>query len=157
MQTALRCRPTAARNRDTLEFFRKAIAFTRRFRVLQQRKFLLGVDLDADQIPDLHWFAPDLGRPRWHDADSRTLCYQLDASEDCSNFGVSRLFFILNADSEPRWVNLPRLDAGHFWHRAIDTSLAAGEDFSEPGAEVAIDPPDHYIANPRSTVVLIDS
>ena len=40
------------------------------------------------------------------------------------------------------------------WHRAIDTSLPPGTDFTEPGHEIKIDPADHYIANPRSTVVL---
>jgi len=40
-----------ARNADFLDFVRKAIAFTRRFPVLQRRKFLLGRDLDADGIP----------------------------------------------------------------------------------------------------------
>ena len=41
------------------------------------------------------------------------------------------------------------------WHRAIDTSAASGEDFAKPGEEISIDPADHYIANPRSTVVLL--
>jgi hypothetical protein len=37
----------------------------------------------------------------------------------------------------------------------IDTSLKEGEDFLDPGKEIRIDPPDHYLATPRSTVVLI--
>jgi len=145
----------AARHGDIFDFFRKAIAFTRRFPILQHRKFFLGVDLDDDQVPDLSWFAPDLGRPHWHDPDQRTLCYQLDASEDGSQLGVTRLFFIFNADFEPRWVKLPPLESGRAWHRAIDTSLAADADFAESGQEIPVDPPDHYIANPRSTVVLL--
>jgi glycogen operon protein len=143
------------RNTDLFAFFRKAIAFTRRFPILQHRKFFLGKDLDDDQIPDLTWFAPDLGRPQWHDANMRILCYQLDASEDGSNFGVERLFFILNSHFESQWVQLPPLGTGRNWHRAIDTSLPSGEDFVEPGWEVQIDPPDHYIVSPRSTVVLL--
>ena len=146
---------SAARAGETFEFFRKAIAFTRRFPILQHRKFFLGVDLDDDQVPDLRWFAPDLGRPPWQDANARTLCYQLDASEDGSQLNVTRLFFILNADFEPRWVNLPPIESGRIWHRAIDTSLPAGEDFAESGREIPVAPPDHYIANPRSTVVLL--
>jgi len=47
------------------------------------------------------------------------------------------------------------LESGHTWNRAIDTSLPNGEDFAEPEQETLIDPPDHYIANPRSTVVLL--
>ena len=58
-------------------------------------------------VPDLTWFAPDLGRPKWDDANVRTLCYQLDASEDGADLGVDRLFFILNAHFESQWVKLP--------------------------------------------------
>jgi isoamylase len=144
----------ASRNSDLVEFFRKAIAFTRRFPALQRRKFLLGRDLDDDGIPDLTWFAPGGSKPPWWDESARTLCYQLDASEDGAQLGVERLFFILNAHFESQWVNLPPLGPMQSWYRAIDTSLPSGVDFTEPGEEVVIDPPGHYIANPRSTVVL---
>jgi isoamylase len=144
-----------SRNDDLFEFFHKAIAFTRRFPILQNRKFFLGKDLDVDQVPDLIWFAPDLGRSQWDDASLRTLCYQLDASEDGADLGVERLCFILNSHFDPQWVKLPPLESGRVWHRAIDTSLPGGEDFTEPGREISIDPADHYIANPPSTVVLL--
>jgi pullulanase/glycogen debranching enzyme len=80
---------------------------------------------------------------------------QLDASEDGANNGVDRVFFILNGHYEPQWIQLPQLGADRGWHRAIDTSLPSGEDFLEAGQEVEIDPADHYIVNPRSTVVLL--
>jgi isoamylase len=143
------------RNADIFDFFQKAIAFTRRFPVLQHRKFFLGKDLDDDTVADLTWFAPDASKPRWHDAEARTLCLQLDASEDGSHFGVDRLFFILHADHERQWVNLPPLGSGREWQRAIDTSLPGKESFADAGREVRLDPQDHYIANPRSTVVLL--
>jgi len=106
-------------------------------------------------VPDLAWFAPDGGQLRWQDENARTLCYQLDSGVDGPRPEVDRLFFILNAHWEPQWVKLPALEPGRSWHRAIDTSLAGGEDFAESGEEVRIDPPDHYITNPRTTVVLI--
>ena len=145
----------ASQNSDLVEFFRKAIGFTRRFPVLQRRKFLVGRDLDHDGVPDLQWFSPDLGEPAWGDANARTLCYQLDTSDDGAPKDVRRLFFILNGHFEAQWVKLPVLGESRSWYRAIDTSLPGGEDFAEPGAEVRLDPADHYLANPRSTVVLL--
>ena len=145
----------AERNRDLMEFFRKAIAMTRRFPVLQRRKFFLGKDLDDDGVPDLTWYSPDLGSPDWQDPNARTVCVQLDASEDGTDFGVARLFFVFNAHYEPQRIKLPQLSADQTWHRAIDTSLPGGVDFLDPGLEVRIDPADHYLANPRSTVVLL--
>jgi isoamylase len=144
----------AASNEELTEFFRKAIALTRRFPILQRRKFFLGHDLDDDGVPDLTWYSGELGRPRWEDVNARTVCVQLDASEDGSNTGVDRLFLILNGHHDPQWINLPQLAADRCWHRSIDTSLPSGEDFLDAGKELQIDPADHYIVNARSTVVL---
>jgi isoamylase len=144
-----------SRHADILEFFRKVIGLTCRFPILCCRKFLLGEDLDDDQVPALTWFGVDLGWPPWHDPDARTLCYQLDAGEDAADPTATRLFFILNAHWDPQWVKLPALAPGRGWSRIIDTSLPSGEDFLDAGQEIPIDPPDHYIANPRSTVVLL--
>ena len=143
------------RNRDLVDFFGKVIAFTQRFPVLQQRKFFLGKDLYNDGIDDLTWFGPDLSPPDWNNADLRTLCYQLDAAEDRANVGATRLYVILNAHFESQSISLPPLPDGGAWFRAIDTSLPAGEDFAHVGAEVPIEPAGHYLANPRTTVVLL--
>jgi len=64
------------------------------------------------------------------------------------------LFLIFNGHYESQRIELPKLGADRGWHRAIDTSLASGEDFLEPGQEVEIDPAAYYLVNPRSTVVL---
>jgi len=105
-------------------------------------------------VPDLTWYSADLGRPRWEDVNARTVCVQLDASEDGTDNGVDRLFLILNGHYESQWVKLPQLGANRRWHRSIDTSLPGGEDFLETGRELQIDPADHYIVNPRTTVML---
>ena len=105
-------------------------------------------------MPDLTWFSPDLGSPAWQDPNARTLCVQLDATEDGADVGVDRVFIIYNSHYEPQRIKLPELRADRGWHRAIDTSLPSGEDFLDPAKEVAIDPADHYLVNPRSTVVL---
>jgi len=145
----------AASNEALTEFFRKAIALTRRFTILQRRQFFLGNDLDDDGVPDLTWYSGELGRPRWEDMNARTICVQLDASEDGTNNGVDRLFLILNGHYESQWIKLPQLHVDRCWHRSIDTSLPSGEDFLDAGKELRIDPADHYIVNPRSTVVLL--
>ena len=105
-------------------------------------------------MPDLTWWWGDHGTPRWQDTNARTICVQIDASEDGTDSEVDRLFFILNGHYEPQWITLPQLGADRGWHRSIDTSLPSGEDFLEAGQEIEIDPADHYIVNPRSTVVL---
>jgi glycogen operon protein len=80
---------------------------------------------------------------------------QLDASTESGELTGERLFFIYNAHFASQKVNLPPLDNGALWRRAIDTGLAAGVDFADDGKEIALNPGDYYIANARSTVVLI--
>jgi glycogen operon protein len=147
----------AAKNDDLFEFFRKAIAFVRRYPILQRRKFALCEDLDDDGIPDFTWFGTDGNGngPNWHDPESRIVCVQLDASTERGELIGERLFLIGNAHFEPQRVNLPPLPAGEHWRRVIDTSLAAGADFAESGKEIVLDPNDFYLANARSTVVLV--
>jgi isoamylase len=50
---------------------------------------------------------------------------------------------------------LPELPAGKKWFRAIDTSLSKGEDFLDLGKEIPVEPIDHYLADSRSTIVLV--
>ena len=141
-------------NQDMVEFWRKAIVLTRKYSVLQSRKFLDGADRNGNGIPDICWFGPDGYSPRWNNSEARTLCYMLDGSEEQSPAGDYQLFIILNADYQMQGVSLPTL-SGKKWFRVIDTSLAAGSDFAEEGQEVMIMPTDVYVANPRSTVVLL--
>jgi glycogen operon protein len=145
----------AERSRDMLAFFRKAIALCRRFPVLQCRKFFTGRDQNANGIPDIRWFGTNLDEPAWQDFDLRTLCYQLDGSEAVNGPREYVLFIVFNADYRARSVRIPEPPCGKIWYRVVDTSLDAGEDIADPGRELPIDPPGHYLANPRSTVVLV--
>jgi isoamylase len=142
------------RNADFLAFFRQAVAFMRRFPVLQRRKFLLGTDLDADGIPDIAWFAPDGGRVAWEDAELRTLCFVLAAGWVRAE-GDEQLLFIFNADWRLVPVRLPAPRPGRHWHRVVDTSRTHPDDFMPPGSEVWLEPQDQYLVNPRSTVILL--
>ncbi len=142
-------------NQDILEFSAEAIAFTKRYTILQRRKFYSGTDADGNNIPDISWFGKDLSGPRWDDPEARTLCYQLDGDEEKSEIGDYQLFIILNADYNLQSIRIPVLPNGNKWYRAIDTSLKSGEDFLDPDKEIRLDPSDHYLANPRSVVVLV--
>ncbi|MDD5762596.1 MAG: glycogen debranching protein GlgX, partial [bacterium] len=66
------------RNADMVAFFRKAIAFTKKYTILQRRKFFTGADRDGNTVPDIQWFGEDLGAPRWDDPEARLLCCLLD-------------------------------------------------------------------------------
>jgi glycogen operon protein len=140
---------------DIVRFFNKAIAFARAHGVLRQRKFFQGRDFNQDSVADIAWFGTDLDEPHWSDADSRTLCYRLDGGEAASDRSSYYLFIILHGGYQAQSVRIPPAAEGTGWFRVIDTSLAGEDDFVDPGHEVMVDPPDTYLVNPRSTIVLI--
>jgi glycogen operon protein len=144
---------TTPRRAAFREFLRKAIAFRRSHPILGQRRFRAGVDTDGDHRPDIAWRDKGGGPLRWDDPELRTVCFQLDCSE--AGAGCELLYLVLNANRRAEWITLPRPEAGTAWHRVVDTSLPPGEDFAERGAETLLDPPEFYIANSHSTVVLL--
>ena len=140
---------------DVQTFVKKLIAFTKQYTVLQGRKYFQGTDLDDDSVADMTWFGADLGQPLWTDSESRILCYRLDGGEMASTLADYTLFVIFNSNFNVQVVKLPPADGKKLWYRVIDTSLTGGNECLDPGKEILLNPSDVYIANSRSTVVLI--
>jgi hypothetical protein len=83
------------------------------------------------------------------------VCCLLDGDEEPSEAGPYFLFLALNGDYRQREVKVPPLPSGLRWRRAIDTSLPAGEEFAEDGADLPPPLAERYPVNPRTVVVLI--
>ncbi len=141
--------------RDFFSFVQKAIAFRRTWPVLSRRTFFRGADANGDGRPDVQWYGANLDAPAWHDRELRTLAYQLDGYEAETGARSYLLFVILNADWQQKPVRIPDPGADRAWYRVVDSSLAPGEDFATDGSEMRLDPADVYLANGRSTVVLL--
>jgi isoamylase len=142
------------RNADFFEFVKKAIRLAHRYPVLQRKTFFTGADSNRDAHLDLRWYGFNLDEPRWGDPQLRTIAYLLDGAEAHSKTGDYLMFVILNASSHPEPIKVPIAGRARRWRRVIDTSLEAPEDFLLDGI-VVLDPADHYLASPRSTVVLL--
>ncbi len=142
------------KNRDILDFFRKAAAFRKKYTILQRRKFLTGADGDADGMPDISWFGAGLNPPAWDDPERRLICFRLDGSEEPSDLGDYLLFFILNSGYRGVRVSLPPCP-GMRWHRIIDTSLSPGGDFVDPDTAEPLSSQESCEAPPRSVILLL--
>ena len=142
------------RNADFFAFVKHAIAFTRRYPVLQRRTFFSGADINQDAFVDLRWYGLDLDEPRWGDPELRTIAYLLDGCESTVADDYL-LFVVLNASWQPVTVRIPSPGRARRWHRVIDTSLGAGRDFVVGGDPEELDPADHCLAGPRSSIVLL--
>ena len=142
-------------HRSFFQFTKRAIAFAKRYPVLQRRSFFSGRDTNLDMRPDIQWYGKNLDRPSWSDPEARTLAYQLDGAEADRNPGDYLVFVILNADWREQTVRIPEPGPTRKWRCMADTSLPGGQDFRDEGEQTLLEPADHYVVQPRSTVVLL--
>jgi len=64
------------------------------------------------------------------------------------------VFVMMSAYWQPLVFELPRLDTGYAWHRVIDTSKGAGEDYCQPGQSPRVEG-DRYQLQDNSIAVLV--
>jgi isoamylase len=135
-------------NAEMLRFTRELIALRKRHRNLQRRHFLTGAPWRDATLPDVTWHGERLGQPAWDDPNERLLALTLAPRVP----GEPALHIIFNMHDQPRSVELPKL-AGLRWHLAVDTALSAPKEIVPPGQQRP-HTHDHYVAQPRSVVVL---
>ncbi|MGB5634799.1 MAG: glycogen debranching protein GlgX [Waterburya sp.] len=132
---------------DLLRFVRKLIHFIQGLEIFREEKFL-EVNKVSSQ-PYIIWHGQRLSQPDWSE-DSHCLAFSL-----CHPPSGERLHVIFNAYWKPLKFELPSLKLGNSWHRIVDTSLPAPEDFADSSTAKKIYE-DHYLVTPRSSVVLLD-
>jgi len=91
----------------------------------------------------------------WNGYGKRTICYQLDGSEELSEVRDYMLYIILNSEHNDKEAIIPRPKNFKAWYRVIDTGLKSGEDFLESGKEIILPPNNKYLVKSRSAVVFI--
>jgi glycogen operon protein len=122
------------------------VRFTAHMIGLRKRHFALGREQFVSRVS---WHGTKPGDPDWT-GHKRTLAMQLHGA------GGSPTFYVLfNAHWEPQRFLLPGVDGQHRWRRLVDTNLPAPDDIVEERNAVPLDPADHYVCAPRSTVVLM--
>jgi glycogen operon protein len=126
----------AGKNRDMLEFVRKAIEFRKTYTVLRGRHFFNGTAGDNRET-DIAWYGPDLQPLDWKNRESRTICYLIDGGGEPYPAGSYQLFFVLNADASGKSIRLPE-KAGRRWFRVVDTGCDSPEDFLDPATSPAL-------------------
>ena len=131
-----------------LRFMRELIAFRRRHRSLRRKTFLTGRAARGAALPDITWHGERMSEPPWFDPNARHLAFTLAGVDP----DEPPLHVILNMWWEPRAFQLPALTWGE-WRCAINTALASPRDIAPPGQQ-EIFSAEHYIAAPRSVVVL---
>ncbi|MBN2416910.1 glycogen debranching protein GlgX [bacterium] len=142
------------RHGDIHEFFRKAIAFRKRFLTRFSKTYVAGFDFNGNNVPDIQWFGRNLQPPSWDDYKKRTIAFQLDGSETASDKRQYFLFFIFNSYRRAMVMKLPQHHSLH-WHRIVDTAEPPGKDFLEADHGTRLKQQEFYKAGGRSVVVLI--
>jgi len=135
-------------NKDTYEFFIKAIKTFKALRALRKSKIGYG----NFNMPNIKVFNKDLSYPDWDNWQNQATCMQLEEKTDEGRDFLT--FHIINPGWEKVWVKLPALGAGLKWRRLIDTSLPHPQDFLNFREAAAIAPEGYYIVNPRAYIYL---
>ena len=127
------------------------------FRCCSIASFCSARTLTTINVADLTWFAPDLGRtPMAGMSNTRTLCSptRRQRGRTLSRRRSSVLYSqrpsrVRNGLSCRCWM------PGALGTERLIRAYAAKRAFTDAGGKSCVDPPDHYIANARSTVVLL--
>ncbi|WP_088241007.1 glycogen debranching protein GlgX [Calothrix rhizosoleniae] len=128
-------------------FVTKLIYFIQALEIFRQENFL--AVMHNSQKPHLIWHGIYLGQPDYGEY-SHSLAFSL-----CHPDNGEHLHIMLNAYWEHLDFELPPLESGNYWHRIIDTSLPAPDDFSELEIAAKIDR-DSYLVRKYSSVVLME-
>jgi glycogen operon protein len=122
------------------------LRFTRMMIALRARRFAL---TQEEFVNRMTWHGAKLGEPDWS-GQKRGLAFQLHGRH-----GQPDLFVIFNAQWDWQRFALPPRDGGWAWRRLVDTNLPAPDDIVEEKDAVPLRPGDHYVAAPRSAVILV--
>jgi glycogen operon protein len=122
------------------------VRFTRLMIALRKRHFALSREQFVNRVS---WHGTKVGDPDWT-GQSRTLAFQLHGWH-----GQPNLYVLFNSHWEWQKFLLPAHDGRREWKRLVDTNLPPPEDIVEEKDAVPLRPADHYVAAPRSAVVLI--
>jgi glycogen operon protein len=129
----------AEKNAGLLRFTRMMIALRKKYFALSREQFVNRVS----------WHGAQVGDPDWT-GQKRTLAFQLHGWH-----AQPDVYVLFNAHWEWQKFCLPPHDGQWRWKRLVDTNLPVPKDILEEQDAVPLKPADHYIAAPRSAVILI--
>jgi glycogen operon protein len=129
------------RNSEIFRFARNALALRRAYAALRREAFYTG--------EEIQWFNPSGKSPDWFDASQKRLAC-LIRTEDGPD-----LCLMFNADAAPGAFVLPPAPRQGLWRLAADTSRAAPNDCCANGEEAVLGNQTSYVAESRSSVVLV--
>jgi glycogen operon protein len=129
----------AEKNAGLLRFTRMMIALRKKYFALSREQFCNRIS----------WHGLRVGDPDWTGA-SRSLAFQMHGWHAQPDFYV-----MFNAHWEQARFSIPPHEGQWRWKRLVDTNLPTPGDFVEESDAVLLKPGDHYVAAPRSAVILI--
>jgi glycogen operon protein len=127
----------AQRNAGLLRFTRMMIALRARCFALSREQFVRRVS----------WHGMQPNEPDWTE-QCRSLAFQLHG-----RLNQPDLYVVFNPSGEPQKFTLP--PGRGRWKRLVDTNLPSPDDVVEERDAVELRPADHYLASPRSAVILM--
>jgi isoamylase len=122
------------------------LRFTKMMIALRQKHFAMSREQFVSRVS---WHGTKLGEPDWT-GQKRVLAFQL-----LQTHAQPTLHVLFNAHWEWQKFELPPRTGQRPWQRLVDTNLSMPHDIVDEKEAVPLRPSDHYVAAPRSSVILI--
>jgi isoamylase len=127
------------RNRELLEFTRRAIAFRKKHPALWRTTFFRGKDKAGD-FPDVRWYGPDgAPQPDWEKGVAMACRIDGRREHTGSDRDDDDLFLIFNSGAEPVDFEFPPNESGRPWELAYSTQERAPVQRGKGRPVVAVD------------------
>jgi glycogen operon protein len=141
---------------DLRRFAKCIVAFRMRHPAFRRPEFFTGQDADFNATPDITWFDEEGKSPDWATIDAH-IAARIDGSKAdiLADRDDNDFYLIFNAKDASAVFKIGPAPLARRWHRVVDSSLPAPEDFIEEGEEPILVPQDEYAVAPRSFVLLI--
>jgi glycogen operon protein len=144
------------KNASLFRFIKEMIAFRLRHHGFMRPEFYTGRDGSYNAIPDITWFDEKGNTPDWEKIGF-CMALRMDGSKAdiLADKDDNDFFIMFNAGNKKTSFSVCEPLREKRWVRAVDTALAPPEDILLPGMEKDLSPPDRYIVQERSMVILI--
>jgi glycogen operon protein len=143
-------------NADLFNYTQRIIQFRKAHPVLRSKEHFQHRDYKEVGLSDISFHGTSAWRPDWTD-DSLVFAYML--SGDHAKGGTIKddtLYIAINMYWDGLEFELPQVPGDKQWHIFANTSMPAGKDISEVGAEILLEDQHKIVIGGRSIVILVN-
>jgi glycogen operon protein len=142
-------------NADLFNFAKHIINFRRNHPIFRNKDHFSNTDYMNTGFSDISFHGTKSWQADWS-SSSRVFSFMLDGGHAKNGNSCDDIIYVaLNMYWESIFIEIPRLPEGKYWHVSVNTDMPSPFDFHSLSDESRIEDQLHFIAGPRSVIILI--